>query len=138
MPRSANGEQLFVVVDIHGQPGAMRATLSAFAEIALAPNRGRLVLLSDIIDRGPASLEAIDLVENAKAVALVDDVVILPCNHELMVLDTLEDPMIVHGRLDRQWRGRTYPRNSSKLHGSLTRRLRTAGNLHAIFEADAK
>lgn len=97
MPQSVDGEQLFVIGDIHGQAGALSATLSALARIAPTAKRRRLVFLGDLIDRGPASLEAIDLVENAKSHALVDDVVILPGNHELMMLDALDDPMMFMG-----------------------------------------
>jgi serine/threonine protein phosphatase 1 len=97
MPQSVDGEQLFVIGDIHGHAGALSATLSALAGIARTAKRRRLVFLGDLIDRGPASLEAIDLVENAKSHALVDDVVILPGNHELMMLDALDDPMMFMG-----------------------------------------
>jgi serine/threonine protein phosphatase 1 len=97
MPQSVDGEQLFVIGDIHGQAGALSATLSALAGIARTAKRRRLVFLGDLIDRGPASLETIDLVESAKSHALVDDVVILPGNHELMMLDALDDPLMFMG-----------------------------------------
>lgn len=97
MPQSVDGEQLFVIGDVHGQAGALNATLSAIAEIARTTKRRRLVFLGDLIDRGPSSLEAIDLAENAKSHALVDDVIILPGNHELMMLDALENPMMFMG-----------------------------------------
>lgn len=94
MPQSVDGEQLFTIGDIHGQAGALRATLSALANIPRTAKTRRLVLLGDIIDRGPASLEAIGLLDNVKALARVDEVTILPGNHELMLLDALEDPMM--------------------------------------------
>lgn len=97
MPQSVDGEQLFVIGDIHGQAGALSATLSVLAGIARTAKRRRLVFLGDLIDRGQASLKAIELVKNAKSHALVDDVVILPGNHELMMLDALDDPMMFMG-----------------------------------------
>lgn len=93
MSQSVDGEQLFAIGDIHGQAQVLRATLSTLAEIPRRSKTRRLVLLGDVIDRGPASLEAIGLLEKAKTLALVDEVVILPGNHELMLLDALEDPM---------------------------------------------
>jgi serine/threonine protein phosphatase 1 len=97
MPQSVDGEQLFTIGDIHGQAGALRAALSTLASIPRIAKTRRLVLLGDLIDRGPASLEAIGLLDDAKSLALVDDVVMLPGNHELMLLDALEDPMMFMG-----------------------------------------
>ena len=94
MPQSVDGEQLFTIGDIHGQAGALRASLSVLASVPMAAKTRRLVLLGDIIDRGPASPEAIGLLDNAKALARVDEVTILPGNHELMLLDALKDPMM--------------------------------------------
>lgn len=97
MQKSVNSSQLFVIGDVHGQADALRATLSFIAGIPRAAAVRRLVFLGDIIDRGPASLEAIRLAEDAKSLALVDDVVILPGNHELMLLDAIADPMMFMG-----------------------------------------
>lgn len=97
MPKSVNSSQLFVIGDVHGQADALRATLSFIAGIPRAAAVRRLVFLGDIIDRGPASLEAIRLAEDAKSLALVDDVVILPGNHELMLLDAIADPIMFMG-----------------------------------------
>lgn len=97
MPQSVDGEQLFTIGDIHGQAGALHATLSALANIPRTAKTRRLVLLGDIIDRGPGSLEAIGLLDNAKSFGRVDEVTILPGNHELMLLDALEDPMMFMG-----------------------------------------
>lgn len=94
MPQAVAGEQIFTIGDIHGQAGAFRSILSVLADIPRAASTRRLVLLGDVIDRGPASLEAIRLAEEAKTLAKVDDVVILPGNHELMLLDALDDPMM--------------------------------------------
>lgn len=93
MPQSVAGEQIFAIGDIHGQAEALYSTLSVLAGIPRASAIRRLVFLGDIIDRGPKSLEAIRLAEMAKSLANVDDVVILPGNHELMLLDAIDDPM---------------------------------------------
>lgn len=92
-PRDRVDSQLFVIGDIHGQATALAATLAAIAAVPRSAPLRKLVFLGDIIDRGPQSLAAIDLVLTAAALALVDEVVLLPGNHELMLLDALDDPM---------------------------------------------
>lgn len=85
--------QLFVIGDVHGQAQALAAALNTIAAIPRAGNRRRLVFLGDIVDRGPHSLDAIKLTMSAADRADADDVVLLPGNHELMLLDALEHPM---------------------------------------------
>lgn len=85
--------QLFAIGDVHGQAEALAAALDAIAGIPRAANRRRLVFLGDIVDRGPHSLDAIKLTMSAADRADADDVVLLPGNHELMLLDALEHPM---------------------------------------------
>lgn len=97
MPASVDGVQLFVVGDVHGQAAALGAVLAAVAAVPRAAAVRKLVFLGDIIDRGPASLEAIRLAEDATALARVDETVILPGNHELMLLDALDEPMMFMG-----------------------------------------
>lgn len=87
------GCQLFVIGDVHGQAVALAAALAAIAATPRSAARRKLVFLGDVIDRGPQSLAAIDLVLTAANQANVDDVVMLPGNHELMLLDALDDPM---------------------------------------------
>lgn len=85
--------QLFAVGDVHGQAEALAAALDAIARIPRTADRRRIVFLGDLIDRVPQSLGSIQLAMTAAKLALVDDVVILPGNHELMLLDALDDPM---------------------------------------------
>ena len=85
--------QLFVIGDVHGQAQALAAALDAVAAIPRAANRRRLVFLGDLIDRGPHSLDAIKLAMTAADRTGADDLVLLPGNHELMLLDALEHPM---------------------------------------------
>lgn len=92
-PGDGVGCQLFVIGDVHGQAAALAAALAAIAAIPRSAALRKLVFLGDIIDRGPQSIAAIGLVLTAANLALVDDVVMLPGNHELMLLDALDDPM---------------------------------------------
>ena len=85
--------QLFVIGDVHGQAQALAGALDAIASVPRAADRRRLVFLGDLIDRGPHSLEAIKLAMSAADRAGADELVLLPGNHELMLLDALEHPM---------------------------------------------
>lgn len=84
--------QLFVVGDVHGQAVALGAALDAIAAVPGAGLPRRLVFLGDLIDRGPDSLGAVRLAMGAADRALVDEVTLLPGNHELMLIDGLLDP----------------------------------------------
>lgn len=86
------GAQLFVIGDVHGQAAALNAALDHIAAIPRSADLRRLVFLGDIIDRGPQNLSSINMVLTAEMRALVDDVILLPGNHELMLLDALADP----------------------------------------------
>lgn len=88
-PQSA---QVFAIGDIHGQADLLEATLAAIHQVPRCAELRRLIFLGDIIDRGPASLRAVNLSEQAASLADVDDVIILPGNHELMLLDGLDAP----------------------------------------------
>ena len=84
-------EQVFVIGDVHGQAATLEKTLS---RIAKTPGTGlprHLVFTGDIIDRGPESLRAVDLVLNAKTLADVDKMTFLPGNHELLLLDAIRE-----------------------------------------------
>lgn len=86
LPGTAGSDQIFAIGDIHGQANTLE---KALAHIASTPSRGekrRLILLGDLIDRGPENLRAIDLAMNAKELAQVDEVEYLWGNHELMFL----------------------------------------------------
>lgn len=92
LPVSGPQVQLFVIGDIHGQAAALRKALGAIAGIPRSAAVRRLVFLGDLIDRGPYSLAVLALAMEAREHALVDDVIILPGNHELMLLDGLDAP----------------------------------------------
>lgn len=86
--------QVFAIGDVHGQADLLAATLKTISQIDRGADVRRLIFLGDIIDRGPASLRAIGLVHQAAQLAAVDDVVLLPGNHELMLLDGLDAPQM--------------------------------------------
>lgn len=97
MHMCAEGVQLFVIGDIHGQASALSSVLSCIADTPRCAPLRQLVFLGDIIDRGPQSLQSISLAQEARQLARVDEVTILPGNHELMLLDALDDPMMFMG-----------------------------------------
>lgn len=94
-PHAARGPaeaQLFAIGDIHGQADLLASTLEVIRLVPRTASLRRLIFLGDVIDRGPASLRAVSLVEDAGRLAGVEDVVLLPGNHELMLLDALDAP----------------------------------------------
>lgn len=93
---SPNG-QIFAIGDVHGQAEALEAALTAIRQVPRTSDVRRLIFLGDIIDRGPASLRAIGLALHAGELADVEDVVILPGNHELMLLDGIDAPQMYIG-----------------------------------------
>ena len=92
LPGQPIEEQLFVIGDVHGQAVALRKTLERIAETPANGQPRHLVFIGDIIDRGPDSLGAADLVLNAKEIAAVDRMTFLPGNHELMMIQSVRAP----------------------------------------------
>ena len=90
---TAGSQQTFVIGDIHGQGDVLEGVLSQVARTPRYCRERILIFLGDIIDRGPKSLKAIDLVLEARSVADVDKVVVLPGNHELMLAAGIDSPM---------------------------------------------
>jgi serine/threonine protein phosphatase 1 len=89
-----DGELVYVVGDIHGCYGLLRAALAGIVQDQAAAGRGRLpmlVLLGDYIDRGPDSakvLQALVWLRRRGEFALR----LLKGNHEQGLLAFLEDP----------------------------------------------
>lgn len=84
--------EVFAVGDVHGQAAAFEAMLAHVAGVKTRPGRKRLLVQTgDVIDRGPENLRAMALALNARELARVDEVVLLPGNHELMLLEVLDD-----------------------------------------------
>ena len=93
-PLNAKGptDQVFAIGDIHGRADVLLSVLNSISHIPRTAKTRRLIFTGDIIDRGPDSLKCIHYAMNAKKIACVDEVIILPGNHELMLLDALEAP----------------------------------------------
>jgi serine/threonine protein phosphatase 1 len=84
---------VFAIGDVHGHSEALGIALAHIASVTTAPGKRRvLVHLGDVLDRGPDSIGAIRMLMNAKGLAQVDEVVLLPGNHELMFFDMLDAP----------------------------------------------
>jgi serine/threonine protein phosphatase 1 len=92
LPCRGPDAQLFAIGDVHGQAGALSIALDAIARIPRIGLPRRLVFLGDLIDRGPDSLGAVRLAMGASDRARVDEVILLPGNHELLMIDGLLDP----------------------------------------------
>ena len=90
--RGTPDAQVFAIGDVHGQADTLEATLDAIRKVPRTAEVRRLIFLGDLIDVGPASLRVIALAQNAGEFADVDDVIILPGNHELMLLDGIDAP----------------------------------------------
>ena len=96
LPGHVPAEQVFVIGDVHGRGGALEMALGAIARVPRAAALRRLVSLGDLIDRGPANRFVIDAVLSGRETAVVDRVDLLPGNHELVLLDAVEDPAWVN------------------------------------------
>ncbi|MCE2948994.1 MAG: metallophosphoesterase [bacterium] len=91
-PFDVRGESVFAVGDVHGCAAQLQALLTEIAGLAGtigAPTR--LVLLGDLIDRGPSSLGALDLWSREAAAHGVDQVHRLMGNHEMTLLLAIGD-----------------------------------------------
>lgn len=89
--------QIFAIGDVHGQADTLEEVFRAIQRVPRTAKVRRLILIGDLIDRGPASLRAIALAQRADELACVEDVVILPGNHELMLLDGIDAPQMYIG-----------------------------------------
>ncbi len=92
LPGQALEEQMFAIGDVHGQSHALRRTLQQIKDTPRNGMPSHLVFTGDIIDRGPANLDAIKAVQEAAGLAGVDKVTFLPGNHELMLLEAIREP----------------------------------------------
>lgn len=91
LPNGARADgHLFAIPDIHGQADLLERML-AHVDRLPRPKPRTGVFLGDLIDRGPENLRAIDLALNAKM--RFDKHVILPGNHEGMLIDGLDLPL---------------------------------------------
>lgn len=84
---------VFALGDIHGHLDALQAALGVIRSI---PKMGtsELVQLGDLVDRGPRSIGCLKLMlEDACEAAGVDRRIVLPGNHEIMMLEAISEPV---------------------------------------------
>jgi serine/threonine protein phosphatase 1 len=89
-PATAAGERLYAIGDIHGCYDLWLDLLARIEDHAraLPPGpRPRLILLGDLVDRGPASRQVLHLAYEAQRQN--GDITVLLGNHELMMLDAV-------------------------------------------------
>jgi serine/threonine protein phosphatase 1 len=86
LPRAAaDGVEIFAIGDIHGRSDLFAALLDAAAREPRRAARRVIVLLGDLIDRGPDNLGTIDLAIDAARLAGGDATIALMGNHETMM-----------------------------------------------------
>ncbi len=86
------GVEVFAIGDVHGQAGLLEEVLNEVRETPREAPIRHLVFLGDLTDRGPESIRAVDLAMRAKELAAADVLHVLPGNHDIILLLTLEDP----------------------------------------------
>jgi serine/threonine protein phosphatase 1 len=92
-------EEIFAIGDLHGRSDLMKALFEIIAKTPRAPGcRRTVVLLGDLIDRGPDSLGCLDLAIEAKNRTGADLVDALAGNHEQMLLATI----VLDGQIHRR------------------------------------
>lgn len=90
VPRGADGWRAYVVGDVHGRLDLLDRLLGAIADdhALRGPAKGLLVLLGDLVDRGPASAQVIERVRTLSLPGF--RVVALAGNHEEVFLAILD------------------------------------------------
>lgn len=88
-PRTASGERIYAVGDVHGRFDLLLELLDQIEQDdrLREPRRKRLIFLGDLIDRGPHSQEVASLLSSAQRSA--KRLVVLMGNHEAALLDSL-------------------------------------------------
>ena len=86
LPRAGAEEvEIFAIGDIHGRSDLLSALLEEAARTPRQAKRRIVVLLGDLIDRGPDSLGTIDLAIAAARLARADEAIALMGNHEILM-----------------------------------------------------
>jgi serine/threonine protein phosphatase 1 len=86
LPRAAaDGVEIFAIGDIHGRSDLFAALLEEAAREPRRAARRVIVLLGDLVDRGPDNLGTIDLAIDAARLAGGDETIGLMGNHEMMM-----------------------------------------------------
>src|SRR5690606_5319741 len=87
-PEPARGERIYAIGDVHGRLDLLRRllrTLEADARARAHDHRARIVLLGDLVDRGPHSRQVLEHVRSLEQ-GDPDRMVVLAGNHEDMLL----------------------------------------------------
>lgn len=83
---------LFVIGDVHGQADALKSLCAGINDLDTGSRKRHVVVLGDLIDRGPASIESLDIAVNQITdLTRADDVTILPGNHELLLASAINE-----------------------------------------------
>lgn len=88
-PRTAPGARVYAIGDVHGRPDLLARMLDTICrhDADRPAARRQIILIGDIIDRGPHSREALQMVDEARR--RLPDLVVLLGNHEEMLLRAL-------------------------------------------------
>jgi serine/threonine protein phosphatase 1 len=84
----------FAIGDIHGHDAVLDAILKVIARTEKLSDDSHLVLLGDLIDRGPNSPRCVDLGMRAGDIAGVSKCTYLPGNHEQLMWYAIQHPTI--------------------------------------------
>jgi serine/threonine protein phosphatase 1 len=82
-------EPLLIIPDVHGEAALLEHLLADFDRVTDSISDYTVVYLGDLIDRGPENFRTIELARQSADV--FGKHVMLPGNHELMLLDGLSD-----------------------------------------------
>lgn len=83
--------EIFAIGDVHGRGDTLRKCLAQIKEVPRQDGVKRLIIfLGDLIDRGPDSLGAVRAAMDAAELCNADERIILPGNHELMMIDAFD------------------------------------------------
>jgi len=86
------GVQVFAVGDVHGRHDAFLGVLQAIASAPRRAERRILVLLGNLVGKGPDSFGCLDLAMEARTLARVDGLIALPGSQEIMMAQAILDP----------------------------------------------
>lgn len=86
------GTEIFAIGDVHGQAGLLEEALNEIRDTPRGAPIRHVVFLGDLTDRGPESIRAVDLAVRAKELAAADVLHVLPGNHDIVLLLSLEGP----------------------------------------------
>lgn len=83
------GHRVCVVGDVHGHVDHLKNLLTEFSKKPIFHKKTSLILLGDLIDRGPENLMTLELVTQASND--FDEVILLMGNHEQMLLKSISE-----------------------------------------------